>query len=288
MIEKSPDYLVIGHVCKDMLDHNRHMPGGTVLYSALAARRLGMQAAIVTSCSPADDALLDIARKEGVWIERVASPFTTTFHNYYDRWGRRTQVLSGQAAMLKFDDVPPEWRDARIVHLGPVAQELPEGLPRRFGHVQLLGITPQGWMRQWDGEGNVSQSASPISGSLQGLPSNAFLVVSMEDLGHRPDRKRDYITLATRVAVTNGPEETYLCYNAGCFPVPAFKANVVDPTGAGDVFAAALFVRYIETGDLMQSATFAHAAAACNIEGRGLAGVPYRQEVEERLEAAGR
>jgi sugar/nucleoside kinase (ribokinase family) len=283
MIEKSPDYLVIGHICKDLLDTGGFTAGGTALYSAITAQRLGMQAAVVTACAPADDALLDLARREGVWIERVASPFTTVFQNYYDRWGNRTQVLGGQAGMLRFEDVPPEWLDAKIIHLGPVAQELPEGMPRRLGNVQILGVTPQGWMRYWDSVGTITHSASPVPQGLEGLPSNAFVVVSMEDLGHRPDKKKEYSGLAGLVAVTNGKEEACLYHSGASFTVPAFHADMIDPTGAGDVFATALFTRYLECGDLMEAARFAHAAAALNIERRGVAAVPYRSEVERRV-----
>ena len=43
----------------------------------------------------------------------------------------------------------------------------------------------------------------------------------------------------------------------------------VDPTGAGDVFAAAFLLRYHETGDLLEAAAFAACAASCAVEGVG-------------------
>jgi sugar/nucleoside kinase (ribokinase family) len=138
-------------------------------------------------------------------------------------------------------------------------------------------------MRYWDSVGTIKHAASPVPGGLQELPSNAFVVVSMEDLDHRPDRKRDYSELARLVAVTNGRENACLYHSGKGFEVPAFDAELVDPTGAGDVFAAALFVRYLECGDLMEAARFAHAAAALNIERRGVGAVPYRSEVEKRV-----
>ena len=68
-----------------------------------------------------------------------------------------------------------------------------------------------------------------------------------------------------------------------CSTVSACQAEIVDPTGAGDVFAAALFVRYTETGDLVASARFAHAAAARSIEGRGTSAIPGREAIERKL-----
>jgi sugar/nucleoside kinase (ribokinase family) len=65
--------------------------------------------------------------------------------------------------------------------------------------------------------------------------------------------------------------------------VPAFPAREVDPTGAGDVFAAAFLARYLETDDVAQASLFAAAAAAVSVEAVGTAGIPSRAEVEERL-----
>ena len=48
----------------------------------------------------------------------------------------------------------------------------------------------------------------------------------------------------------------------------------VDPTGAGDVFAAAFFVNFFETGDPWASARFANQVGALSVTRLGLAGVP--------------
>jgi sugar/nucleoside kinase (ribokinase family) len=87
-------------------------------------------------------------------------------------------------------------------------------------------------------------------------------------------------------AITHGPDPAYVCREGKCSTVPACSASVLDPTGAGDVFATALFVRYHETRDLLSSARFAHAAAACNIEGPGTSAIPDRTTVERRMRSA--
>jgi 1D-myo-inositol 3-kinase len=132
-IDQTPDYLVIGHVAKDLLPSgDGAVAGGTVTYAAILAHRLGLQSAIVTSCRPEDDYLLDAAREEGVWVSSRPSPATTTFLNRYDREGHRQQVLSAQADLVRYEDVPEAWRSAPIVHLGPIARELPAGIVTHF------------------------------------------------------------------------------------------------------------------------------------------------------------
>jgi len=65
--------------------------------------------------------------------------------------------------------------------------------------------------------------------------------------------------------------------------IAAFPANEVDPTGAGDVFAAAFLVRYHETNDTSIATRFACAAAACSVEAPGTARVATRSVIESRM-----
>jgi sugar/nucleoside kinase (ribokinase family) len=283
-IEGRPDYLVVGHVTKDLLPGGI-AAGGTVTYSALTAQCLGLQAAIVTACAPEDDYLLDGARQAGVWVCSIEAPHTTTFRNIYDEQGQRTQIISAQASPIAYGDIPAAWRDAAIAHLGPVAQELDENMPGLLREC-LLGITPQGWMRSWDAEGRVTHSAWPIAAALRGLPENGFLVLSIEDLGYAPDLIDAYVNLAPQVAITEGAGEATIYSNGRVVKAPAYRSESVDPTGAGDVFATALFVRYRETGDPEMAARFAHAAAAIAIEGPGTSAIPDRAAVEVRMRDA--
>lgn len=282
-IEGRPDYLVVGHVAKDLLPGGRGVvAGGTVTYSALMAQRLGLQAAIVTACAREDDYLLNEAREAGVWVHPIYCAQTTTFRNIYDEHGYRTQIISAHANPIAYSDIPAMWRDAAIVHLGPVAQELDANMSRLFPEC-LLGITPQGWMRSWDAEGHVTHSAWPIAAALQDLPMNGFLVLSIEDLGYAPDLIDAYANLAPQVAITEGAGEATIYSNSSIVRVPAYRSESVDPTGAGDVFATALFVRYREIGDPELAARFAHAAAALAIEGPGTSATPDREAVERRM-----
>jgi len=257
-----PDYLVIGHVCKDVLRDGRVAAGGTVTYSALSAQRLGLQAAVVTACAPKDEALLDVLRDTGVLVHVQESPLTTTFQNSYDAAGNRTQVLSARAVEIAQQDVPKEWLSAPIVHLGPVAQELVADFPSRFTGC-LLGVTPQGWMRRWDEAGRVTQSALPVPVALKSLPERSVLTLSMEDLGHRADLVAVYAGLAPLVVITQGGADA-LVYGEGALAasVPSAPVAVVDPTGAGDVFATSFLVRYNQSGDAVEATRFAHALAA--------------------------
>ena len=306
-MQRRPDYLVLGHVSKDLLPGGvGARAGGTATYSSIAAQRLGLQAAMVTALAPEDEDLLAEARDAGVWVRAIPSERTTTFENVYDSQGRRTQRIAGSADAIEWSDVPAEWRGAAIVHLGPVAQELPPDMPAMFPY-GLLGITPQGWMRSWDAEGRVGQAAWPIPEALVNLPADSCLVLSMEDLGWDREVLMQYSELARIVAVTQSSEDALifapanevidylpavsrnLASRAGTggkaeIAIPALAIEPVDPTGAGDVFAAAFLIRYYETHNPIIAGRFAHAAAAYAIEGEGMVGIPGREQVAARLE----
>jgi len=90
---------------------------------------------------------------------------------------------------------------------------------------------------------------------------------------------------AVKVLVTTlGSEGSEVTMDGQVVDIAPLAANVVDPTGAGDSFAAAFAVRYAETGDALVAARFAAAAGACTVEGRGAQqSLPTRRVVNERL-----
>jgi hypothetical protein len=79
------------------------------------------------------------------------------FENIKTVSGRR-QTLHHQAAPILLDHIPQVWRSAPIIHLAPIAREIELSMSEKLSG-SLVGITPQGWMRTWDENGQVSASA---------------------------------------------------------------------------------------------------------------------------------
>jgi sugar/nucleoside kinase (ribokinase family) len=279
---QAPGYVVIGHVTKDLLADGGAIAGGTALYSALTAERLGASAAMVTSLAPADLDLLRLPRAEGVRCATKAASATTTFANHY-QGQHRWQEVHAVADRLTFADVPPAWRSTPILHLGPVAQEIDPTLPwSELFPDALIGVTPQGWLRNWENAGRVI----PVdwTAAAQLLPATHVLVMSAEDVGNNTELLLRYVRLAPLAVVTAGADPATI-YDHGreVATVPARPATPIDFTGAGDVFTTGFLVRYRETGDPIAAADFAHAVAASAIEAEGATGIPTRGEVEERM-----
>ena len=266
------DYLVIGHVAHDLTPEGPRL-GGTVAYSALTARALGLRVGIVTSVGPETslESLKDIP------IISIESAQSTTFENIYTKQGR-LQYLRAQATQIDFNHVPEAWRRASIIHLGPLADELESILPEDFSPA-LLGITPQGWMRKWDTEGRVSPTEWKDPESA--LARAGAVIISREDVGGN-DEVIEHMAHQTRVlAVTEGAAGAVLYWNGDRRRFRAPQMKEVDATGAGDVFAAAFFVRLFKTRDPWEATRFATLIASRSVTRVGLAGIPTAKEIEE-------
>jgi sugar/nucleoside kinase (ribokinase family) len=266
------DYLVIGHIAHDLTPQGPRL-GGTVAYSALTARVLGLRVGIVTAAGPETslDALNDIT------VISLDSPQSTTFENIYTGHGR-IQYLRAQATKIDFNSVPDSWRRASIIHLGPIANEMDSVLPKSFSPT-LLGLTPQGWMRQWDAENRVS--SREWTGAEPALSQAGAVVISREDVDDN-DELIEHMAHQTRVlAVTEGAAGSVLYWHGDRRRFRAPEVPEVDATGAGDIFAAAFFIRLFNTRDPWEAARFATLVASRSVSRVGLDAIPTSREIEE-------
>ena len=272
-----PDFLVIGHITKDLVEGGGFTIGGTVTYASLTARNLGMRTALLTSAGPDLDGL---ALFDGISLHRLPSPYTTAFQNLYPD-GTRVQYVRAVAGSIEPEAIPSPWRQAKIVHLGPLTQEMPADIVNAFEDA-LIGVTPQGWMRRWSSDGRVYPKAWDDAEKV--LARADVLVFSEEDVA-RDQRVIDAYAELARIMVVTQSRRGAILYLQGkpCCRFPAFVAQEVDPTGAGDVFAAAFLVRLHETGDPEEATHFANCVASFCIEQPGWHGIPTRAQVEDRL-----
>ncbi|MGZ9233932.1 MAG: PfkB family carbohydrate kinase [Anaerolineales bacterium] len=268
------DYLVIGHVAHDLAPEGARL-GGTAAYSALTARALGLRVGIVTASGPKTS----LAPLTDLPVVSIESPQSTTFENIYTEHGR-VQFLRAQATRIDLQRVPEAWRRASIIHLGPIANEVDALLPEDFSPA-LLGLTPQGWMRTWDSDAQVSRTEW-INADFATARAGA-VVISREDVGGN-DELIEHMAHQTRVlAVTEGPSGAVLYWHGDRRRFRAPQVSEVDATGAGDVFAAAFFVRLLTTRDPWEATRFATLVASHSVTRVGLDGIPTPLEIEESM-----
>jgi len=268
------DYLVIGHITNDRSPLGDRI-GGTASFASLTAHALGLKVGVITSCG------VDVSLEplNGIPVVNYSAESSTSFENVYTSNGR-IQYIRSFAANLDFHHIPEPWRSAPIVHLAPVAKEVEPSLVRNFTS-SLIGVTPQGWLRDWDRQGRVTYGEWPEATFVLGRAGAA--VISTEDVLCDETRIEEMASASRLLAVTEADKGTRLFWNGDVRRFRAPEVTEVDPTGAGDIFAAAFFCRLYATRDPWESARFATQLAAFSVTRPGLSGIPTPDEINACL-----
>lgn len=271
----APEFLAIGHVTIDRFGDEIRLGGGA-LYSAVTAYRLGRSAAILTSHGA--DFPLD-AVPPAIEIVTLEAPATTVFE-YQEGEGPRVMQVSATASPLAPGDLPEDWREAPLVLLAPVIQEVDPELAAAFGD-GTVAAAAQGWLRTLDDNGGVEavawESPREVLNRLQAL------FVSAEDVLGQEEQLTDWVQRVPLAVVTAGAAGALLYVNGERFEVKPRPTAEVDATGAGDVFAAAFMLHYHLAGDPWAAAEAATCAASLSIEGEGWSAVPDAATLEAAL-----
>jgi sugar/nucleoside kinase (ribokinase family) len=271
----SVDYLIIGHVSADRIGDATAL-GGTAAYAGRTAAALGMSVGVVTSAGSD----IDLEPMKGLRLQVIPAPQSTSFENCYDG-AVRHQQLHARALDLDLEAVPSGWRNAQVVHLAPIADEVDPTLATAFPQSMVVA-TPQGWMRRWDASGRVrAKGAEELAASL---PRAEAAVVSREDFGGQRDVLAILLDRYRLLVVTDGPDGADVYQDGKMRHEPAPKVEALDPTGCGDIFAACFFSHYQRAKQPAAAARFANRLAAASVTRAGQAGVPGKLEVANALQ----
>ena len=267
----------MGHVTLDRFG-DRVRPGGAALYAAIAAHRLGLTAGILTS--HADDFPLDAVPAQ-IEVVSIDAGRTTSFEHRENGERRELRVIDA-AGPLGVEHVPDDWRDAPIVLLAPVLNEVDPLLATAFGDASL-GAAAQGWLRGFGADGLVTATTWEPPDFLVARLQALFL--SREDIGADVGGAVEMFQRVPVGALTAGDAGALLFVNGERYEVRPHRARERDGTGAGDVFAATFLLDYHHHGNPWDAAALAACAGALSVQGEGIAAVPDRRAVDDALKA---
>ena len=271
----SPDFVAIGHVTLDRFGESTR-PGGSALYAAVTAHRLGLSVGLLTSHG--DDFPLEVIPSR-IEVISVPADETTVFEHRHEPGGRVSHVRS-VASPLTTADVPEDWRDAALTLLAPVVDEVDPMIATLFTD-GAVGAAAQGWVRQVTPDGLVIPRPWQSPESL--LQSVQALFLSREDILGQEAEVIEWFQRMPVGVLTADRVGALLFVNGERYEVQPRPAREVDPTGAGDVFAATFLIQYQRDGDAWRAAAAAACAGSLAVEGEGWSAVADRAALDAAL-----
>jgi sugar/nucleoside kinase (ribokinase family) len=270
---------VYGNLTLDELDQNgEHLvrPGGSALYSSLAAAYLGARVSIFSSIgrdyprkilSSIRSNLIDVA---GV---RTFDGLTTRFRISYSADSRRLEVVHpGQR--LKPGRII---RSLQAFHLGPVFNEIGlDVLTYARGHSEFLTFDVQGLLRTMGQDGFVRLVRKNVNPFL----SKCNLVKATEEEA-RVIAPASTIVATARGLLRKGAQYAIITRGrlgsllvkkyGGAFHIPSVpERRVVDLTGAGDIFIGSWLTTFMFAEDALWAAAVGAAFASLSVRGTGV------------------
>jgi sugar/nucleoside kinase (ribokinase family) len=272
-----PNVVVCGNVTLDRTPEG-FAPGGPAYYAGQAWRALGAEARVLTAAG----ADFPPEALRGVETELLRSPSTTVFQNRYGADGTRTQRVEAQAGSLSPRNLPAHWRRPDVLHVVPVLSEVDPGSFRAALRPRLTGLCAQGLVRVVGPDGAVTQPPWDPSPTL--LSAVDVVVLSEDDLRGQGNLLDRLVAAVPVVAFTRGARGCDIIVRGHITRVGVFPVEEVDPTGAGDVFAAGFLFAMAQGTPPAEAARLGAAAASFVVEAPGGTALPRVRDAFARME----
>ncbi|OYT31789.1 MAG: hypothetical protein B6U94_01820 [Thermofilum sp. ex4484_79] len=283
----------IGHIVMDTVEWKGKIKeniGGTVVYGALVASKLGVKPYIVSKVGkdfPTE--YLDFLKNNGVLIDNIkfieGKP-TTRFKLIYDRQGNRKLKLISKCEDINLEDIPCDKNSIYI--LGPVIGEVPiKAFDLLRDTSSYIASDIQGFIRKNSEKGiylEPSDSALRVIrySSVVHLEYEEAKVITREQKIERILQKILEIEHKV-ILLTMGEKGAYIINENEVYFVPAIKPEkVVDLTGTGDVFTTTFAIEYFKQGKVIEAAALSAAAASYLVEEPGISGIREKEHLFKR------
>lgn len=280
MSNTKPTVLVCGQVTRDLFADGRLVPGGSVYYAARTSFALGADTRVATTAGQD----FDLAALSGFPSLVSRATHTTLFENGEGPNGRTQRVLAVSGPVMP-ENLPSgkgasSWRNVDVLHLAPVLDEIE---PRSWigaVNARVVGLGVQGLVRRVGPGGEVLQHKGPFRrGELEGVRVAFF----GEDDTAEEEELVGLLKACVPVVVFTRAEKGCDLHVGGRFArIGVFPTRAVDPTGAGDAFAAGFLLALAEGAEEVEAARLGAAAGSIVVEGEGGATLSRMGEARDR------
>lgn len=271
----APDLVVVGNLLVDDLvydDGRTRMaqPGGALLHAALGASVWGTKVGLVSIVgSDYPREALQIMADRGVSLEGLRHLETPGVRVWllYENGARRMIPRLGRPSHEDVSPLPAHvpklYRDAPAFHVAPMPLSRQRAMVEAFGHGdRLVSLDPCE---------PLSLETLTVFQECSNHTDVVFLSDDEIDIPSRAEALASLVRGRTRYVLHKRGREGGTVYLAGSRTRTwsACPANEIDPTGAGDVFAAAFMASLANGTSLEDALSRAAASASRAVEGIG-------------------
>ena len=277
---------VYGNLTLDELDRNGKQvvrPGGSALYSSLAAALLGARVSVFSNIGrDYPRSVMSLIHSRGIDITSVRKfdGLTTRFRISYQD-GSRTLELVHPGQKLRPGHA---LTSLQAIHLGPVFNEIgPDSLTYARRHSEFLTVDVQGLLRTVGQNGFVRLVRKDIDLFLV----KCNLVKATEEEARVMAPAPTTVATARRLLnkgaqyaiITRGRSGSLLVKKyGGAIHIPSVpESMVVDLTGAGDIFVGSWLATFMSVGDALWAAAVAAAFSSLSVRRVGVSKFQFRR-----------
>jgi len=299
MVEKTCDVCIVGHFSIDnIMLPTRNAPftvlGGSTTYTSFTVKTLQAKASVLSRVGgDFPEAYLWWLNQEGIdtsGITKYPEEKTTRFQLEYSQdFNNRKLILKSKGYPISIDNVPSGLQ-AKAIHIAPITNEITyEVVERLKGCTDILSIDPQGLMRSFDENGNVTCNTE-VDKRIFGLVNifkssleEIYALTGQTEL--KPALKAIHDFGVETVIATNGAKGSILSVEGALYNIAVCPSKVlVDPTGAGDVFIGGFLTEYLRLKETLWCAAVGAASASCVVEGLGPTYFGSKEEIYQRAQ----
>lgn len=275
--------VAVGHVTHDRYGDTL-MAGGSAFYGAHVFRQFGAQTQLFTAVGEDFECHRDLETFE---TRVLMGGNTTKFSNFYPTGAARVQTIEAQAPPLLAAQFPPEFRGADVLFIAPVMGEtMGPGWVEAAG-ARVVGVGLQGFLRRGmeSYRGGRLIETHPEMFDLSVLRGVDVVFLSEEDVAQvgRSAFVASLMQAVPIVVVTAGDQGCTVYSQGDAHHVGVYPTDAIDPTGAGDSFAAAMSLGLGLGWAPRDAARLGAAAASVIVEAEGAGRASALREAWERL-----
>ena len=265
--------------------------------ACLALSKLGVQVTLVGTIGEdyrkrLENELEHYQIKKSIYTSRQTGGFSLY---YYDEYGNRELQILGVADPLP-NSVPADvYKYADFILIGPILGETTVELVNELHNNSKAPIflDPQGLLRrQRNGivDHGLTDDFIEIARKCEVIKANELETQIITGINPRLEPKKASEALrkfGCNIAVVTMAEAGSAIFDGNnFFMIPPFKTDAIDPTGAGDTYAAGFMLKYLEAPDNLKAVgCFASAVASVMVENSGPEFLLTRLEVDNRMKS---